>query len=216
MLSLKQLNLWLLFFSCSVVFNSLWPRGSQHRLPCPSLSPRVCSNSCPVSWWCYPTISSSVARFSPCLQSFPASGSFSMSGLFTSGGKGFGASDSTSALLMRIQYWFPLGWTGLISLLFKGLSRVFSSTTVWKHQFFGTQPSLWSNIHTWLRDRTIALTIWAFVGKVISLLFNMLYRVVKVFLPRSKLQSPSIVLLEPQETSLSLFPFLPHLFAMKW
>ena len=147
MLSLKQLNLWLLlFFSCSVVFNSLWPRGSQHRLPCPSLSPRVCSNSCPVSWWCHPTISSSVARFSPCLQSFPASGSFSMSGLFTSGGQSIGASASPSVLSMNTKGWFPLGLTGLISFLFKGLSRVFSSTTV---------QSVNSSAHSLLYDSTL-------------------------------------------------------------
>ena len=133
--------------------NSLWPHGLQHtRLPCPSLSPGVCSNSCPLSQWCNPTISSSIAPFSSCPQSFPVSGSFPMSWLFTSGGQSFGA--SASVLPMNIQGWFPLGLTGLISLQSKGLSGVLSSTTVWKHQFFGAQPSLWSSshIHTWLLE----------------------------------------------------------------
>ena len=141
----------LLLLSHSVVFHCLWPHGPQHaKLPCPSLSPKVCSNSCPFSQWCHPTISSSVAPFSSCLQSFPASGSFPMCWLFASGGESIRA--SASVLPVSIQGWFPLGLTGLISLLSKGLSRVFSSTTVWKHQFFGTQPSLWSNCHTstWL------------------------------------------------------------------
>ena len=122
------------------------------RLPCPSLSPRICSNSCPLNWWCHPTISSSVIPFSNCLQSFPASGSFPMSQFFASGGQSIGASASASALPMNIQGWFPLELTGLISLLPKGISRVFSSTTVQKHQFFDMQPSLWSksNIHTQL------------------------------------------------------------------
>ena len=119
------------------VSDSLRPHGLQHtRLPCPSPSPRACSNSCPSSQWCHPTISSSVASFSSCPQSFPASGSFPMSGLFASGGQSIGASASASVLLMNIQGWFPWGLTDLISLQSKGLSRVFSSTTIWKHQFF--------------------------------------------------------------------------------
>ena len=130
----------------SVVSDSWRPNGLQHaRLPCPSLSPRACSNSCPLSWWCHKTISSSVIPFSSCLQSFPASGSFPMSQLFTSGGQSIGASASSSIFLINIQGWFPLALTGLISLLSKELSRVFSSTTIWKHQFFGAQPSFWSN-----------------------------------------------------------------------
>ena len=140
-------------FSHSVVSDSLRPHGLQHaRPPCPSLSPRGCSNSCPLSWRCHPTISSSVTPFSSCLQSFPASGSFLMSRLFTSGGQRIGVSASASVLPMNSQDWFPLGLAGLISLQSKGLSRVFSSTTVSKHQFFGAQPSLWfnSHIHTWL------------------------------------------------------------------
>ena len=139
-------------FSHSVVSNSLWPHELQHtRPPCPSRTPGTCSNSCPLSGWWHPTISSSVIPFSSCPQSFPASGSFQMSHLFTSGGQSSGVSASASVLPMNIQDWFPLGWTGWISLQSKGLSRVFSSITVQKHQFFGTQLSLWSNshIHTW-------------------------------------------------------------------
>ena len=133
--------------------DSLWPHELQHiRLPCPSLSFGVCPNSCSLSLWCHPTISSSAAFFSFYVQSFPASGSFLMSQLFSSGSQGIRASASASVLPMNIQGWFPLGLTDLVSLLSKELSRVFSNTTVWKHQFFGTQPSLWSNshIHTWL------------------------------------------------------------------
>ena len=117
-------------FSCSVVSDSLRPRGLQHvRLPCPSPIPGACSTSCPLSPWCHPTISSPVIPFS-CLQSYPASGSFPVSQLFESGGQSIGVSASASVLLMGIQDWVPLGWTGLISLLSKGLSRVFSNTTV--------------------------------------------------------------------------------------
>ena len=125
---------------------------TQHaRPPCPSPTPGVHPNSCPLNHWCHPTISSSVVPFSSCPQYFPASGSFQMSQLFTSGGQSNGVSASTSALPMNTQDWSPLGWTGWISLQSKGLSRVFSNTTVQKHQFFGAQLSLWSNshIHTW-------------------------------------------------------------------
>ena len=129
--------------SCSVVSDSLWPHEQQHtRLPCPLLSPRVCSNSGPLSQWCYPSISSSVTLFSSCSQSFPASGSFLMSWLFASAGQSIGASASASVLPVTIQDWFPWGLTGLISLQSKGLSRVFSNITVQKHQFFGAQLSL--------------------------------------------------------------------------
>ena len=132
----------LLLFSHSVVSDSPWTNGLQHtRLLCPVLSPRVCSNSYPLSWWCYLTISFSFTLFSSCPQSFSASGSFPMSWLFASGGQSIGT--SASVLAMNIQGWFPLGLIGLISLQFKGLSGVFSSTTVWKHEFFGAQPSLW-------------------------------------------------------------------------
>ena len=140
-------------FSHSVVSNSLRPHGLQHaRLRCPSPTPGAYSNSCPSSQWCHPTISSSVIRFFSCLQSFPASGSFQMSQFFTSGGQSIGVSASASVLPVNIQDWFPLGLTGWISLQSKRLSRVFSNTTVQKHQFFGTQLSLWfnSHVHTWL------------------------------------------------------------------
>ena len=139
-------------FSCPVVYDSLRPLEPQHaRLPCPSETPRVHPNSCPSSRWCHPTISSSVIPFSFCPQSVPASGSFQMSQLFTSGGQSTGVSASTSVLPMKTQTWSPLGWSGWISLQSKGISRVFSNTTVQKHQFFGTQPSSQSNshIHTW-------------------------------------------------------------------
>ena len=130
-------------FSRSVVSDSLRPHGRQHaRLPCPAPTPRAYSNSCPLSWWCHPTISSSIISISSHLQSFPASGSFQMSQLFTLGGQSIGASASTSALPMSTQDWSPLGWTGWISLQSKGLSRVFSNITVQKHQFFGAQFSL--------------------------------------------------------------------------
>ena len=127
-------------FSRSVMFSSLRLHGLQHtRLPCPSPTPRACSNSCPSSRWCYPTISSSVIPFSSCLQTLPASGSFSVSQFFASGGQVTGASASAAVLPMNIQDWLPLGLTGLISLQSKGLSRVFSNTTAQKHQFFGAQ-----------------------------------------------------------------------------
>ena len=148
--------------------DSLWLHGLQHaRLLCPSQSPRYCSNSCPLRQWCHPTISFSVILFSSCPQSFPASETFPMSWLFASSSQNIGVSASASVLLVNIQDWFPLGLTGLISLLSKELSRVFFSTTVWKHQFFGTQPSLWSNshIHTQLLGKTIALAIWTLVSK---------------------------------------------------
>ena len=118
--------------------NSLWPHGLPHaRLPCPSPTPGVYSNSCPLSWWCHLTISSSVIRFFSCPQSFSASGSFPISQFFASGGQSIGVSASVSVLPVNIQDWFPLGWTGWISLQSKGLWRVFSHTTVQKHQFFG-------------------------------------------------------------------------------
>ena len=141
-------------FSHSVVSDSLWPPGTaacQASLPSPT--PGVYSNSCPLSHWCHPTISSSVTPFSCCPQSFPASGSFPVSWLFASGGQSIEA--SASVLPVNIQDWFLLGFTGLISLLSKGLSRVLCRTTVWKHQFLGAEPSLWFNSHipTWLREK---------------------------------------------------------------
>jgi len=147
-------------FSCSVMSDSLQPYGLQHsRLPCPS-TPGVYSNSCPSSWWCHPTISSSVIPFSSHLQYFPASGSFQMNQFFASDGQSIGVSASASVLPMNIQDWFPLGWTGWLSLQSKGLSRVFTNTTVQEHQFFSTQLSLWSNSsHPYMTTgKTIALT----------------------------------------------------------
>ena len=143
-------------FSRSVMSDFLWPHGLQHtRPPCLSPTPGVYSDSCPFSQWCYPTISSSVVPFSSCPQSFSASGSFPMSQFFESGGKSIGVSASTSILPTNTQDWSPLGWTAWISLQSKGLSRVFSNTTVQKHQFFGAQLSLQSNyhIHTWLLEK---------------------------------------------------------------
>ena len=202
--------------------NSLWSHGLQHsRLPCP-LSPRVCSNWCLLSQWCHPIIFSSVVPFSSCPQSFPASGPFPVSQLFTSGGQNIGA--SVSVLPMNIQDWFSLGLTALISLLSKGLSRVFSNTTVRRHQFFSTQLFFivqFSHPHM-TTGKTMTLAIWIFVGKMRSLLFNMLFMFATAFLPRSKclliswLQSPSAVTLEPPKIkSLTVYIF-PHLFAMKW
>ena len=139
-------------FSRSVVSDSLRPHESQHdRPPCPSPTPRVHPNSCASSRWCHPAISSSVIPFSSCPQSLPASESFPMSQLFPWGGHSIGVSSSTSVLPMDTQDWSPLGWTGWISLQSKGLSRVFSNTTVQKHQFYNAQLSSESNshIHTW-------------------------------------------------------------------
>ena len=139
-------------FSRSAMFDSLRPHEPQHARPlCPSPTPRVHPNPRPLSWWCHPVISSSVVPFSFCPQPLPASGSFPISQLFAWGGKSIGVSASVSVLPVNTQDWSPLGWTGWISLLSKGLSRVFSSTTVQKYQFFSTQLSSQSNfhIHTW-------------------------------------------------------------------
>ena len=146
----------LLLFSCSIMSNSLRPHGLQHARPlCSPPSPGACSNTCPLSRWCHPIILSSVVPFFSCLQSFPASGSFLMSWLFASGVQSIEVLASASVLPMNVQGWFPLGLTGLISLQSKGLSRVFSNTTVQKHQFFSAQLSIWSNshIHTWLLEK---------------------------------------------------------------
>ena len=140
-------------FSCSVMSDPLWPHRLQHtRPPCSSPTPGVNSNSCPLSRWCHPTISSSVIPFSSRLQSFPASGSCQMSQFFTSGGQSTGVSASASVFPMNIQDWFPLGWTGWISLQSKGVSRVFPNTTVQKYQFFSTQLSLYSPTLTSIHD----------------------------------------------------------------
>ena len=129
-------------FSCSVVSDSLRPYESQHaRPPCPTPTPGFYPNPCPLSWWCHSAISSSVIPFSSCPQSLPASASFPVSQLFASGGQRIGVSASASVLPMNTQDWFPLGWTGWISLQSKGLSRVFSNTTIQKHQFFSAQLS---------------------------------------------------------------------------
>ena len=144
-------------FSHSVVSDSLRPHELQHaRHPRPSPTLRVHPDPCPLSRWCHPFISFSVIPFSSCSQYFPASGSFSMSQLFTSGGQSIGVSASTSVLPINTQDWSTLGWTGWISLQSKGLSRVFSNTTVQKHQFFGTQFSLSSksHIHTWPLEKS--------------------------------------------------------------
>ena len=143
-------------FSRSVVSDYLWPHELQHtRPPCPSPTPRVYSNSCPSSRWYHPAISSSVVPFSSCPQSLPASGSFPVSQLFAGDGQSTGVSASASFLPKNTQGWSPLEWTGWISLQSKGLSRVFSNTTVQKHQFFGAQPSSQSNshIHTWPQEK---------------------------------------------------------------
>ena len=194
-------NISLVQFSPSVMSESLQHRGLQHaRLPCPPQTPGACSNSCTSSGWCHLTI----LTFSSFPQSFPASGSFPISQFFTSGGQSIGVSASASVLPMNIQDWFPFRLTGLISLQSKGFSRVFSNTTVQKHQFFGTQLSSESNshIHTWLMEKPKLTLDKSFVGKVIFLLFNVLSRLITAFLPKSKplliswLQSPSAVILE--------------------
>ena len=194
-------------FSYSVMSNSLRPHGLQHtRSPCPSPTPGVYSNSCPSSWWCHPAISSSVILFSSCPQSFPASGSFQMSQLFASGGQSIGVSASISVFPMNTQDWSPLEWTGWISLQSKGLSSLLQHHTskasiLQCSAFFTVRLS-----HPYMTTgKTIALTRWTFVEKVMSLLFNMLSRLVMTFLPRSKhlliscLQSPSTVILEPEK-----------------
>ena len=142
-------------FSRSVMSDSLWPHGLQHtRFPCPSPTPRACSNIYPLSQYCRLTILSFIS-FSSCLQSFPASVSFPMNQFFASGGRGIDISASASVPPMNTQNLFPLGWTGLISLQSKGLLKVFSNTTLQKHQFFSTQLSSQSNshIHTWLLEK---------------------------------------------------------------
>ena len=165
--------------------HSLWPHGLQYkRLSCPSPTPLVYSNSCPLSWWYHPTISSSVIPFSSCPQYFPASGSFLINQFFTTGGQSIGVSASASVFPMNTQDWFPLGWIGWISLQSKGLSRVFSNTTIQKYQFFSPQLSLWSHPYM-TTGKTIALTRRTFVGKVMFLLFMTLSRLVIAFLSRS-------------------------------
>ena len=200
--------------------DSLRPHESEHvRHPCPSPIPGVYSNSSPSIWWCNTAISTSVVPFSSCPKSLPASGSFPMSQLFAWGGQSIGISASASVLPMNTQDWSPLGWTGWISLQSKGLSRVFSNTTVQKHQFFTAQLSSVQLSHPYMTTgKTIALTRRTFVGKVMSLIFNMLSRLVITFLPKSKclliswLQSPSAVILEPKKIVSHCFHCFPIYF----
>ena len=175
-------------FSHSVVSDSLWPHEPQHaRPPCPSPTPGVHPNPCPLSRRCHPTISSSVVPFSSCPQSFPASGYFPVSQLFASGGQNIGVSVSTSVLPMNTQARSPLGWTGWISLQSKGFSSLLQhhsskASILWHSAFFIVQLS-----HPYMTTgKTIVLTRWTFVGKVMSLLFNMLSRLIITFLLRSK------------------------------
>ena len=178
-----------------------WTALHQALLPLPS--PGAYSKSYVFSQWCHATISFSVIPVS-CLQSFAASGSSLMGRLFASGGQSIGVSASASVVAVNTQEWFTLGLTGLISLQSKGLSRVFSNITVQKHQFFSAQLSLFLHLYM-TTGKTIALTRWLFVCRVMSLLFNILSRLVITFLSRSKrliiswLQSPSAVILEPQK-----------------
>ena len=200
--------------------DSLQPYGLQHtKHPCSSPTPWVCSDSCPLSWWYNLTISSPVIPFSSHLQSFPASGSFPMSQFFASGGQSFGISASAPVLPMNIQDWFLLeisfGW---ISLQPKGPSRVFSNTTVQKRQFFATVFFIVQLSHPYMTtEKTIVLTRWTFLGKVMSLLFNRLSRLVINFLPSSKclliswLQS---VILEPKKIVCHCFHCFP--ISLQW
>ena len=211
---------------CSVTKScpTLKAHGLQHaRLVWSPLSPGGCSDSCPLSWWCYLTISSSAAPFSSCLQSFPASGSFPMRQFFASGGQSIGA--AVSVLPMNIQGWFSLGLTGLISLqsvqgTLKSLLQHYSSkaSIIWCSAFFMVQL-----LHPYtITGKTIVLPIWTFFSKVMPLLFNTLSRFVIAFFPRSKrllllwLQSLSAVILEPKKIKSVTASTFPFLFAMKW
>ena len=195
--------------------NSLRPHRLQHaRPPCPSPTPRACSNPCPLSWWCHPTILPSVVPFSSCLQSFLASGSFQISQFFTSGDQSIGVSASASVLPMNIQDWFPLGWTDWISWLSKGtLQSVLQhhsskASILWCSAVFIVQLS-----HPYMSTgKTIALTRQTFVGKVISLLFHMLSRLVITFLPRMKCSYPHTKIRKWKWKSLSCV----WLFANPW
>ena len=201
--------------------DSLQPHGLQHtRLPCPSLSPEVCSNLCPLSWWCPPNISSSVVPFSSCPQSFPVSMSFPLDQFFISGGQSFGA--SASVLPTNIQDWFPLGLTGLISLLSKGLSRVprhhnLKASILQCSAFLMVQ---FSHLYMTIGEN-IVLTIQIFAGKVSSLLFNTQSRFVIAFLPRNKsllmlwLQSPTAMILESKKIKSATVSIFRDPFAMK-
>ena len=199
--------------------NSLQPHELQHsRLPCPSPTPRACSNSCPSSRWCHPAVSSYVVPFSSCLKSLPASGSFPISHFFTSGSQNIGASASASVLPMTIQDWFPLGLAGWISLSPRDTQE---SSPI--PQFRSINSSVLSFLSGltfasyMTTGKTIALTRWTFVGKLMSLLFNMLSRLIIAFLPKSKhlliswLQPPSVVILEPKKICHHFHCFPIHL-----
>ena len=205
--------------------NSLRPHKQQHtNLPCPSPTPRAYSTSCSLSQWCHPTISSSAIPFSFYHQSFPASGSFPKRWLFASGGQSTGISASVSVLPVKIQDWLTLELTGFDSLQVSGFSTVFSSSTIWKHQFFTTQfpygPAL-TSVH-----EAIALTIRTFAGKVMSLPFNMLSRFIIAFPSKEQtsfnfmstvmLQSLSTEILEPKKIKSVTISTVTLLFAMKW
>ena len=194
--------------------NSQWPYVLQHtRLLCPSSSPRICSNSCPLNQWCHPAISSSVVPFSSSLQSFPASESFLMSWLITSGSQSIGTSASASVLPMNIQGWFPLGLTGLISLQPKGFSRVFSKTAVLQHSvFFMVQLS-----HPFMTTGKPYLWLYWSLSANYCLFFNTLSSFVIGFLPRSncllilRLKSPSAVIMKPKKIKSLCFHVFPSI-----
>ena len=204
-------------FSHPVMSNSLWPHGLQHtRPPCPSPSPGVGPSSCSLHRWCHPTISSSGGLFSFCPQSFPASRTFPMNCLFSSDDQNIGTSASASILPVNMQGWPPLRLTGLISLLSKGLSGIFSSTTVRRHQFFDIAFFMVQLSQLYVTTgKTIVLTTWTFVGRIMSLFFNILSTFVITFLPRSNclliswLQSLYAVILEPKKRKsvTTIFPF---------
>ena len=207
-----------------VMSDSLCPHEPQHvRLPCPSPTPEAYSNSCPSSQWCHPTISYSVIPFSSHLQSFPASGSFPVSQFFTWGNWRIGVSASAAVLLMNIQNWFPLGLTGIVSLQSKGLK---SFLQLHSSKASIIQPSAFFMVplsHPYMTiGETIALTTWTLVGKVMTLLFNMLSKFIIAFLPRrehlliSWLLSPSSVILEPKKRKSVTVFIVSHLFAMNW
>ena len=195
-------------FSHSVMSDSLRPHELQHaKLPCPSPTPGVHPNSCALSWWCHPAISSSVVPFSSCPHSLPTSGSFPMSQLFAWGGQSIGVSASASVLSMNTQDWSPLGWTGWICVQLKGLTRVYSNTTVQKHQFFGTQLFSQSNslIHTWPLEKPQPWLDGPLMAKW-CLCFLICYLGGHNFPSKefkcpliSWLQSPSAVILEPKK-----------------
>ena len=217
---MRALPLYLLLFSHPVKCNSLQPHGLQQaKPPGTSPSPEICPNSFPLDQWCHPAISSSDDPYSFCPQVFPASWTFPVSQLFVSDDQDTEASASASVLSMNIQGWFPLRLTGLISLLSKGLSGVFSNTTVWRHQFFSILPSLQpsSHNHRWPLGRPQPWLIQTHVSREMSLLFSTLSRFVIAFLPRRKclliswLQSPSAVILEPKKKSVTTSTFYPSI-----